>query len=116
MDATSAILKIGQAGEIDLGVLGSRCVYDVSDLSDATMQVEPRRDETWSTGAVVTIMYSINGEDFYSIGTAETLSADGMTDVLNVKGVRFIAAVVTTAGAASQVADVSAWGGRFGRS
>ena len=111
MNSTNPILKIGQEGEIDLGVLGSNAVYSTDQRSEVTFQISPKGSETWATNAVVTIKFSNDGVNFYNVGTDWTFTAADLSNPLRVLSCRYVAAEVTTAGTSSVIARVHTWGG-----
>lgn len=104
------ILKIGERGEMNLKTK-SRVVYDVRLLSVASFQVALMPpDTTWSTSAVVSILFSNDGENFVSTSLTATLSAAGMTPPIDVESVAYAAVEVTTAGSDDIDAYTHAWG------
>jgi len=104
------VLKIGDRGEMKLNAK-SRVAYDVRRLAVASFQVALiPPDSTWSSGAVVSILFSNDGYNFVSTGLTETLSAEGMTPPIDVESVMYAAVEVTTAGSGDVSAYTHAWG------
>lgn len=77
---------------------GGRIVLDCAGLNVATVQAEQEGASAWST-AVLTV-YRTNRKDdgsFFALQSATTLTAEGITDGLDVSAFRYLVVAVTTA-------------------
>lgn len=100
MNADTPIMQAGNTVELDLATLGGRVIYDCSRFDVGTFQVD-KPGSAWAGSAVVEFKVSNDGRTFYSFPSASTKSSDGVSDLLVCSGVRFIAAIVTTASGTS---------------
>lgn len=104
------VYRSGEIAKIDLGTLGARVVFNVQGISEFSFTVSSPA-ATWLATAVLTVKYSIDGTNFYTVGTSVAVGAAGMTALLNCKAVKFVALETTTAGATPNTLwDVAGYG------
>lgn len=85
---------------IDANTKSISAVWPVGPYLSGTVQLQSENGNAWTSG-VVEIKRSNDGARFHSFASAVTLSADGMTAEMDLSGVAFVAAVVTTANGAA---------------
>jgi len=94
---------------LKLDTPGNEIVLNVDSAHTASWQMVLTAESYGS--AVVTLERSLDGVEYFAMDAAETLSADGMGNLHDVRGSSWIRAVVTTVGTANARARVTlkAW-------
>lgn len=89
----------GKVGDLDGNDAGDYRVFPVGEYVTGTMSFYS--PSGWSSG-VVTVERSNDLESWHAMPSAVTVSANGMTAALDVSGVAYLRAVVTTANGSPQ--------------
>jgi hypothetical protein len=82
-------------GYLSTATMGDRAVIDAQRLDSVSFQIDSINPTVFSSG-VVTVKVSNNGDKWYAYPIATTLSAEGITDALEVAAYRYVALEVTT--------------------
>lgn len=85
---------------------GRPVVVPVKDATAASVQVNDRSSTAWAT-AVLTVKVSNDASGpFYALASSVTLSASGISSIIDVSGYGFLAVEVTTAGTSGMAVDI----------
>jgi hypothetical protein len=82
-------------GYLNVSVLGDRAAFNVERCDSLSIQVDGVSATALSSG-VLTVKVSNNGDKWYAYPIATTMSAEGITDALEVAAYRYVALEVTT--------------------